>query len=305
VSGLHAPGAGINSSRRFRLRLFGLAVLVGGALCFFLSGAVFCMATLHVPRKLGRTPPDATEVSIVAADNATLRAWWLRPPAFNGNCVTVLHGIADSRVGSVGFAPMFLNEGYAVLLPDSRAHGASEGQFVTYGLLVKHDVIAWAEWMKRSGCGKLYGLGESLGASILIQSAAVEPVFASIVAESPYADLSEIAEYRIRRMSRMPGFVAAPAAKMVVSSAILYARWVDNLDLREVSPVRAIAHASTPVLLIHGMKDFLTPAWNSQKLAMANPQNSLWLVPYAEHTGAAAAAPGEFHDRVLYWFAQH
>jgi alpha-beta hydrolase superfamily lysophospholipase len=153
------------SSRR--LIATSAAVIAGGILCFFLTGAAFCAATLHVPRRLGHTPPNATEVSIVAADKAILRAWWLRPSTSNGNCVVVLHGIADSRAGSLGFAPMFLNEGYAVLLPDSRAHGASGGQFVTYGLLEKYDVIAWAEWMKRTGCHNLYGLGESLGASIL------------------------------------------------------------------------------------------------------------------------------------------
>jgi uncharacterized protein len=281
------------------------AVIVGGALCFFLTGAIFCMATLHVPRRLGRTPPNATEVSIVAADKATLRAWWLTPSKPNGNCVVVLHGIADSRAGSVGFAPMFLNEGYSVLLPDSRAHGASGGQLVTYGLLEKYDVISWANWMKKTGCRNLYGLGESLGASILIQAAAVAPAFTAIVAESPYADLREIAEYRVRRTSRMPGFVAIPAAKIAVSSAVFYARWVDNLDLRQVSPVNDIAHSSTPILLIHGMKDIRTPAWNSQRLARANPRNSLWLVPNAGHPGAAAAAPDKFHYRVLCWFAQH
>ena len=104
---------------------------------------------------------------------------------------------------------------------------------MTYGLLEKYDVIDWAGWMKRAGCRNLYGLGESLGASILIEAAAVEPVtFSAIVAESPFADLRETAEYRVRRMSmttiKLPGFVAIPLAKAVVSSAVLYARWVDG-----------------------------------------------------------------------------
>jgi alpha-beta hydrolase superfamily lysophospholipase len=204
-------------------------------LCFFLVGAVFCQATLHVPRRLGPTPPNAVTVSVVAADKAKLSAWWLRPSKPNGNCVIVLHGITDSRASSMGFAPMFLNEGYAVLLLDSRAHGASEGQFVTYGLLEKYDVIAWADWMGRAGCGKLYALGESLGASILIQAAAIRPAFAAIVAESAYADLREIAEYRVRRMLHMPAFLGVPAAKMVVISAVLYAGWVDGLNLQEAA----------------------------------------------------------------------
>ena len=217
----------------------------------------------------------------------------------------VLHGIGDSRVGSIGYAPMFLNEGYSVLVPDSRGHGASEGQFVTYGLLEKYDVLVWADWMKGSGCTKLYALGESLGASILIQAAAIRPAFAAIVAESPYANLREIAEYRVRQMSGLPDFVATPMAKMVVSSAVLYARWMDDLNLEQVSPVRVIASTSTPILLIHGLKDFRTPPSHSEELTRANPKDPLWLVPNAGHTGAAATEPEEFRRRVFAWFKDH
>jgi fermentation-respiration switch protein FrsA (DUF1100 family) len=281
------------------------SLIAGGFLFFFATGAVFCRATLHVPRKLGPTPPNATIVSIAASDKVNLSAWWLQPTDPNGNCVIVLHGIADSSVGSVGFAPMFLNYGYSVLAPDSRGHGASGGEFVTYGLLQRYDVIAWAGWMKKASCQKIYGLGESLGASILIQSAAIQPAFAAIVAECPYADLREIAEYRLRQMLNIPSFFAVPTAKVVVISGLLYARWIDGLSLAQVSPVRDITHAATPILLIHGLDDIRTPPSNSERLAKANPQNQLWLVPGALHTGASAAEPDEFRKRVLTWFAKH
>ena len=280
------------------------AITIGGFLLFILTGAIFCWMTLYVPRKLGPPPPSAMTVAVVARDNVNLSAWWLQPSTPNGSCVVVLHGIADSRVSTVGFAPMFLDQGYAVLLPDSRAHGASEGRFVTYGLLEKYDVIAWANWMKRAGCRNLYGLGESLAASILIE-AAVQPVFAAIVAESPYADLRETAEYRVRQKLRMPAFVASPAAKIAVSSAMLYASWVHGLNFGQVSPIRSIAHAASPILLIHGLKDLQTPPSNSERLASANPLDPLWLVPDALHTGAAAAEPDEFRRRVLGWFGEH
>jgi uncharacterized protein len=169
-------------------------VIVAGFLCFAVAGAVFCQATLHVPRRLGQTPPNAATVSIVVRDKVSLSAWWIRLSRPNGNCVIVLHGIADSRAGSAGFAPMFLDEGHAVLAPDSRAHGASGGQFVTYGLLEKYDVIAWADWMRTAGCRKLYPWGNRFGSSILIEAAALQPAFAAIVAESIYADLREVAE---------------------------------------------------------------------------------------------------------------
>jgi pimeloyl-ACP methyl ester carboxylesterase len=281
------------------------AITIGGFLLFILTGAIFCGMTLYVPRRLGSPPPNAMTVAVAARDKVNLSGWWLQPSKPNGGCVVVLHGIADSRVSTVGFAPMFLDQGYAVLLPDSRAHGASEGRFVTYGLLEKYDVIAWANWMKKAGCRNLYGLGESLGALILIEAAALQPVFAAIVAECPYADLRETAEYRARQMLPMPAFVALPAAKIAVSSAIIYASWVHGLDFRQVSPIRSIVHAGSPILLIHGLKDLRTPASNSERLARANPLNPLWLVPNALHTGAAAAEPDEFQRRVLGWFGGH
>jgi fermentation-respiration switch protein FrsA (DUF1100 family) len=281
------------------------AVIVGVPLGFCLLGAAFCKGTLQVERKLDRTPTSARTVSVVAGDDAKLSAWWIQAAKPNGNCVAVLHGIKDSRASSLRFAPMFLNEGYDVLLPDSRAHGASEGRYVTYGLLEKYDVIAWTEWMKGAGCGKLYALGESLGASILIQSAAIRPAFSAIAAECPYADLRQAAEFRVRRMLRIPALLAAPAAGLIVSSGEFYARWADGLNLELVSPVGAIASASTPILLIHGLNDSRTPFADSEKLARANPRNTLWLVPNADHIGAAVAAPEEFRKRVLSWFAEH
>jgi uncharacterized protein len=173
---------------------------------------------------------------------------------------------------------------------------------VTYGLLEKYDVIAWASWMRRAGCRKLYGLGESFGASILIEAAAIRPAFAAIVAECPYADLREVARYCIRRMTHLPAFVAGT----IVNSAMFYARWADGLNLSQVSPVSVIAHVSTPIFLIHGLNDYETPPYNSEELAHANPRETLWLVPNAGHTGAAAAAePDEFRRRVLTRFAGH
>lgn len=261
---------------------------------------ILCRKTLRGYPRSEPGPPNSTTVTIVAQDGALLSASWLRSSGTDGNCVIVLHGIGDSRMGVAGFAPMFLNEGYSVLLPDSRAHGESGGKFVTYGLLERHDVIAWANWLKRAGCRKLYGVGESLGAAVLIEAAAIQPVFSAIVAECPYADFRELSEYRVAGSGRVP----AAVARVIVAGTLAYTAWVYRLDLRRVSPVDSIARASTPILLIHGLADTLTPPYNSVRLARANPRNSLWLVPKALHTGAFLAAPEEFRKRVLNWFSR-
>jgi hypothetical protein len=61
-----------------RLRKYASAAIFG-IVCFVLVGAVFCQATLRVPRQLGPAPTGAETVSIIAPDKVSLSAWWLRP----------------------------------------------------------------------------------------------------------------------------------------------------------------------------------------------------------------------------------
>lgn len=109
------------------------------------AGAVFCSATLSVPRRSvpvsGALPGKIQDVSLQARDGVRLEASYLSQNTDGAACVMVLHGVADSRSGALGFAPMFLESGYSVLVPDSRAHGRSGGDLVTYGLLERYDVL--------------------------------------------------------------------------------------------------------------------------------------------------------------------
>lgn len=229
----------------------------------------------------------------------------MQPAIPNGNCVIVLHGIGDSRQGSAGFAPLFLDQGYSVLLPDSRGHGASGGELVTYGLWEKYDVRDWAQWLRQHHCRSLYGLGESLGGSVLIQAAALGDDFHAIVAESAFADLPAIAEFRVDQMFHLPPLLQSPVPWFLVRNSITFARYRYGLDLRQVSPIDSMRRTSTPILLIHGLADSRTPYWHSQALARANTHAALWLVPNAEHTQAYSAAPNEYRRRVLGWFTGH
>jgi fermentation-respiration switch protein FrsA (DUF1100 family) len=283
-----------------------LTLLAAGALLILgVASDILCQGVLRVPRRQVIAPPavgvDWRDAAVTAGDGVVLRGWFATAPAHGDDCVVALHGVADTSASAAGFAPMFLAGGYSVLAPDSRAHGRSGGDLVTYGVLERHDALAWARWLRQRGCRRIYGLGESLGAAVLIQAAAIEPAFRAIVAECSYADLRTVGEYRVRRIAGR----AAPLAGLLVESAIVYARLRYGVDLRDASPEAAIARTRTPILLIHGLADAETPPENSRRLARANPDAPLWLTPGARHVGASAAAPAEFRWRVLAWFAEH
>ncbi len=296
-------------SRVIRITAWVLSGLAG----FLVAGsAIFSEATMRLPRRTSSVGAMPTVPGVVARtvtvrtfDRAVLEAWFFALSEPPRGCVVLLHGIGDSRSGAVGFAPMFLQAGYAVLVPDGRGHGRSGGDVVTYGLLEKYDILAWAERLREQGCSNLYGLGESLGGAVLIEASALRPQFRAIAAECSYADLRSVGEYRVQHLSGLPGPLVAPAAKMLVAGSMLYARLIYGLDFRGASPLAAMSRTSTPVLLIHGVLDAETPSWHSQMLARANPKTVLWLVPNAGHTAAYSANPAEFRRQVLGWFAQH
>ena len=156
------------------------ACVVGAFLALsILAGIFLAEATLH-PARRAVLPEDETrarkiavqnnsdlsEVSISAVDGATLHAWSLHPRDGNGNAVAVFHGLSDNRSGMLAYAEIFLHHGYDVLLPDARAHGASEGAFATYGIMEADDTRRWLAWIEsheHPAC--VYGFAESMGAT--------------------------------------------------------------------------------------------------------------------------------------------
>ena len=242
-------------------------------------------------------------VSIQANDGATLRAWFFRPRTATDAAVILLHGVADTRRGVCMQARMLLNHGYAVLAPDSRAHGVSDGRMVTYGVLEADDVRRWARWLKDDQYfGALYGLGESLGAAILLQSLGRPAPFQAAVAECPFATFEQVALYRMSQVSHL----SEPVAWPFVRTAFAYTQLRYGVDLDRASPALAMPSLDAPVLLIHGLADTNIPPAQSRELHILNPvATTLWEVPGAQHVSAMEAAPDEFESRVVGWFKAH
>ena len=232
-----------------------------------------------------------------------LRGWLFVPENANGDCVIALHGISDNRNGVTGLARLLVENHYTVLAPDHRRHGESGGELVTYGLREADDVPRWVSWLIASQHpGHIFGIGESLGASVLLQSLAREHRFSAVVAECPFANLQRVGVDRVAQRIPVPAGVAHMLASPIVCSSFLYARMKYHLDFRAASPEHALDSISTPVLLIHGLDDTNISPSHSRTLAARNPRYiTLWLVPGARHTAAMGAAPAEFRSRVLSW----
>jgi len=325
---------------RRRLIRIALILLLFPPLLAAVAGWVAAPAFLH-PIRRELTPDlireaDASfnaagatreDFDVKAPDGALLRGWKVRPKNPNGSWVLVFHGVADNRVGVVGQSEFLLRAGYSIVMMDARAHGASGGPIATYGWLERNDTRAIIDallasesenWRIRVQYRRspnlpdfppvtrpplhLFALGESMGAGIVLQSAAADPRIEAVVAEAPFANLREGAyDYAgLRKYPWLGKTLFAPG-----TWTLLYRdEKLAGFPVAEVSPVKAVASRAFPVLLICDEKDVALPCRHSEMIyAAARGPKQLWVVPGAFHTAAYGFEPQEFRRRVLSFFA--
>jgi fermentation-respiration switch protein FrsA (DUF1100 family) len=268
-----------------------------------LFGCLLADNALH-PATAAKYGPDTTahqDVQIKGTGGTLLNASLYVPSGAHPNYVILLHGVSDTRQGMQRIARMLLRDNYAVLAPDSR------NDLVTYGIREAPDVHLWADYLYRTQpVRNLYGLGESMGAAILLQALPLEPRFQAVVAECPFSTFTAIAHERIQQYLDSDAWVVRALAVPVVFSGFLYARARYGVDLGSVSPLDAVRHTITPILLIHGLRDNNISPQHSRTLLLANPRHiTPWFVPKAGHVGAYGADPALFEQRVTTFFEAH
>jgi pimeloyl-ACP methyl ester carboxylesterase len=235
-----------------------------------------------------------SDVSLSAEDGAQLRAWYVVPPKPNGEAVVLLHGIAGNRIDPSGFGDIFLQQGYSVLLPDSRGHGERD------------DVRRWVGWVRQRDPGCTYLLGESMGAAIGLQATEVTPDLCAVVVESPYARFREVTYERLGEATGTGTRFWQTLGRPAIEVAIMYTHLVYGIYLPDAAPQTAVEHSHVPTLLIAGTNDQQIPMHHAEELERSCESHcTLWIVPGADHGGASTVDPTVFRENVMGWFRQH
>ncbi|MBV9082794.1 MAG: alpha/beta hydrolase [Acidobacteriaceae bacterium] len=222
-----------------------------------------------------RQVSGAEERWFMTADGIRLNAWWF--PKSDAELVTLfLHGNAGNVTHRVHHAQAVLAAGSALLVPDYRGYGKSQGHPSENGLYTD-ATAAYAE-LERLGYrpDQILIQGESLGTAVAVELATRNRC-RGIVLESPLKSLS------------------AMAAGVVPVFGSLVARGFNTYN--------KIRHVHAPLLVIHGEADEIVPI--SQGVAVcdaANEPKQLWRVPGAHHNDLLYVAGSEYivHLRQFY-----
>lgn len=196
------------------------------------------------------------EVSVTSDDGLKL-CGTLFPLEDVKKMVICFHGYTSEGLNDYPcLIKFYLQLGYQVLVVDERAHGKSEGTYIGFGCLDRHDAMNWIQAMiKRFGSELeilLHGMSMG-GATVLMTSGLELPSnVKGIISDCGFTSAWDVFTSVLNNMYHMPAFPI-----MQISDRLCRKR--AGFGLAECNSAEEVKKAKVPILLIHGDADTFVP----------------------------------------------
>lgn len=220
------------------------------------------------------------DIYITSRDGLRLHGLWVKADNAKGT-VILAHGYRSTYLLDLSAAlPFYHGLGLNILIPEQRAHGKSEGRFITFGVKESADMQQWIEYHNANN-GEIPVLlaGVSMGASSMLYLADkdlptnVRGIIADCGFNSPKDIISEV----FHRVIHLP---AVPTIWVTE----LLARMFADFSLYEKDSRKILANSRLPVLLVHGTEDGFVPCEMSRAgFASCREPKHLLIVEGADH----------------------
>lgn len=231
-----------------------------------------------------------TEHALQGGGGAPLDLFWLHRPGAKGVVIT-LHGFGDDAWGAAGRLADLPDFDGAVFT--FRGRDLHPGTPCTLGAHEQWDVVSAVRFLEASGVPRRRILiaASSQGAGVALLALrdleAEDGPLGGALLESPFKDLRDAARNDLR--GTLGGF--EPLARPAERLALWRAGRLAHFDPDAVSPLRAVRGLRTPIALITGDADQITPLPGVQAIAAAAAA-PLTVVPGAGHLEAGRRVPG-------------
>lgn len=219
----------------------------------------------HKPRPAAAQPGE--RFVEVGPPPATLAVTVMMPKLPPRAAIFCLHGIRDRKEHIRNWGEHLAEAGYEAILVDSRGHGHSTGDWLTYGVQESRDLSALVDALHVEA--PIGVMGVSYGGATAIEWAAREPRVKAAVAVAPFSSLREIVPVYERR-TPLVGWMVPP---FVIQRSVDLAGRIGHFDPDAASPRQAVTRTHTPMLVIHGRSDVTVPFAESEELAAAAPDH--------------------------------
>jgi uncharacterized protein len=221
-------------------------------------------------------------------------------PASGHALIVLVSGYGDTQNQVLPYAEFLHRSGFSTLTFNPRARGDSGGEYVTLGVLEQIDldsVIRYAAQRADVDPNRIGVLGISMGGATAILTAARDRRIRAVVDDCGFSDAPSVIAASFEHFIHLPAIPFAPVTVWIAS----HRAGIDVSDVRPEDVVGAIS--PRPILIIHGLADYVVPVANSERnFHAAREPKELWLVPGARHGDAHKVATAEYEKKVVTFF---
>ena len=210
--------------------------------------------------------------------------------------VLLLHGYTGWKEAMYPYMWFYAREGYHAIIPDLRAQGESEGDFIGMGYTDAKDCNIWLSYiLKKDPDAEIIIHGQSMGAATALMMSGDKDLPENvrfIVSDAAYTDAYSMFGQKAWEWLHIPAFP-------VVDSARLMLMLRGGYDLKKASALEAVKKSSTPTLFIHGDQDAMISVHMSEQLHKAAAcDNTLLIIEGAGHAQNQVKDPNGFNGAI-------
>jgi len=170
--------------------------------------------------------------------------------------VIYMHGNSSARVEVLPQLSYLLSMGVAVFSFDFAGSGKSDGEYVSLGYYEREDLSCVVVHLRATNVVSTIALwGRSMGAATSLMFGDRDPSIACMILDSPFADLTQLAEEMVEKGRDqgivVPTFVVSMALRMITGSVKKQA----GVNIKNISPISHADKCFIPAFFVAGEHD--------------------------------------------------
>ena len=202
-------------------------------------------------------PYGPEEWHLQSRDGLRLQAVFLPGEPGEQRAAILLHGHRQTNAQMAEYALYFRGKlGLNVLMPNARAHGASEGKTIGMGWPDRLDCIDWMDTLiRRLGpdCRlMLYGISMGGATVMMALNEPLPPQLRFVAEDCGYTSVYDELVHQLKHSFNLPPF------PLVQVGGLIIRLWA-GYDPKRASALRGVAGNTLPILFVHGDADTYVP----------------------------------------------
>lgn len=198
---------------------------------------------------------EKEEVYIKSFDGFNLKAHYVKG-SNPKKLLIFFHGFKSSYKTDLTNAKQYIDKGYSLLMIEQRAHGGSDGKYISFGVLERVDCKMWVDYaVNRFGNDvEILLVGVSMGAATIMMAAnlGLAKNVVGMICDCGFTTPKEEIAYCIRHYYKLPSFI-------VIDVLNLYCKIFAKFSLSGANSATSLSESDIPILMVHGDGDDFVP----------------------------------------------